>query len=59
MQEDIQNYSPTVMFSGTPCIKIYLCWRAFYNNVLGELEEYATNLFGYDKMLAMNTGIKK
>ncbi|XP_023342206.1 ornithine aminotransferase, mitochondrial isoform X3 [Eurytemora carolleeae] len=32
--------------------------RAFYNNVLGELEEYATNLFGYDKMLAMNTGVE-
>ena len=21
MEEDIQNYSPTVMFRGTPCIK--------------------------------------
>ncbi len=30
--------------------------RAFYNNVLGEWEEYMTNLFGYDKMLPMNSG---
>lgn len=30
--------------------------RAFYNNVLGEFEKYATELFGYDKLLPMNTG---
>ncbi|MBE9511227.1 MAG: ornithine--oxo-acid transaminase [Bacteroidetes bacterium] len=30
--------------------------RAFYNNVLGEYEEYITNYFGYDKILPMNTG---
>jgi ornithine--oxo-acid transaminase len=30
--------------------------RAFYNNVLGELEEYITRLFGYDKVLPMNSG---
>lgn len=30
--------------------------RAFYNNVLGEWEEYMTRLFGYDKVLAMNSG---
>ena len=30
--------------------------RAFYNNVLGEYEEYVTQLFGYDKVLPMNTG---
>ena len=30
--------------------------RAFYNNVLGEYEEYITSLFGYDKVLPMNTG---
>ena len=30
--------------------------RAFYNNVLGEWEEYMTKLFGYDKMLPMNSG---
>lgn len=31
--------------------------RAFYNNVLGPYEEYITTLFGYDKVLPMNTGI--
>ncbi|GAB4201506.1 MAG: ornithine--oxo-acid transaminase [Bacteroidia bacterium] len=30
--------------------------RAFYNNVLGEFEKFATELFGYDKLLPMNTG---
>ncbi|KAK2163775.1 hypothetical protein LSH36_74g05011 [Paralvinella palmiformis] len=32
--------------------------RAFYNNVLGEYEEYVTQLFGYDKVLPMNTGVE-
>ena len=30
--------------------------RAFYNNALGEWEEYMTRLFGYDRMLPMNSG---
>ncbi len=30
--------------------------RAFYNNVLGEFEEFVTKFFGYDKVLPMNTG---
>lgn len=30
--------------------------RAFYNDVLGEYEEYITKYFGYDKVLPMNTG---
>ncbi|NLA24113.1 MAG: ornithine--oxo-acid transaminase, partial [Bacteroidales bacterium] len=36
--------------------KLTLTSRAFYNNVLGEFEEYITKYFGYDKVLAMNTG---
>lgn len=32
--------------------------RAFYNNVLGEYEKYVTELFGYDKVLPMNTGVE-
>lgn len=32
--------------------------RAFYNNVLGEYEKYITELFGYDKILPMNTGVE-
>ena len=31
--------------------------RAFHNNVLGEFEQYACELFGYDKLLPMNTGL--
>lgn len=30
--------------------------RAFYNNVLGEFEQKLTQLFGYEKVLPMNTG---
>ena len=30
--------------------------RAFYNNVLGEYEEFITRFFGFDKVLPMNTG---
>ncbi len=36
--------------------KLALTSRAYYNNVLGEWEEYTTRLFGYDKMLPMNSG---
>lgn len=32
--------------------------RAFHNNVLGPFEEYITKLFGYDKILPMNTGVE-
>jgi len=30
--------------------------RAFYNDVLGKYEQYATSYFGFDKLLPMNTG---
>lgn len=30
--------------------------RAFYSDVLGEYEEFITRLFGYEKVLPMNTG---
>jgi ornithine--oxo-acid transaminase len=30
--------------------------RAFYNDMLGSFEKYATETFGYDKLLPMNTG---
>jgi len=30
--------------------------RAFYNDVLGPYEKYATQYFGFDKLLPMNTG---
>jgi ornithine--oxo-acid transaminase len=36
--------------------KLTLTSRAFYNNCLGEFEEYVTKYFGYDKVLPMNTG---
>lgn len=36
--------------------KLALTSRAFYNNVLGEYEKFITSLFGYDKVLPMNTG---
>lgn len=36
--------------------KLTLTSRAFYNDVLGEFEQYITGYFGYDKVLPMNTG---
>lgn len=38
--------------------KLTLTSRAFFNNVLGEYEQYITQLFGYDKVLPMNTGVE-
>jgi len=38
--------------------KLTLTSRAFHNNVLGEFEKYITSLFGYDKVLPMNTGVE-
>jgi ornithine--oxo-acid transaminase len=36
--------------------KLALTSRAFYNNVLGDWEEFITKIFGYDKVLPMNSG---
>jgi ornithine--oxo-acid transaminase len=36
--------------------KLTLTSRAFYNDQLGEYEEYVTKYFGFDKVLPMNTG---
>jgi ornithine--oxo-acid transaminase len=38
--------------------KLTLTSRAFYNNILGEYEKFITKLFGYDKVLPMNTGVE-
>lgn len=32
--------------------------RAFYSDVLGEYAKYITEMFGYDKVLPMNTGVE-
>lgn len=32
--------------------------RAFYNNILGEYEQFITSYFGYDKVLPINTGVE-
>lgn len=36
--------------------RLALTSRAFYNNILGEWEEFMTKLFGYDRVLPMNSG---
>jgi len=36
--------------------RLTLTSRAFYSSPLGEFEEYLTKLFGYDKVLPMNSG---
>ena len=38
--------------------KLTLTSRAFYNNKLGEFEKFITELFGYQKVLVMNTGVE-
>ncbi len=40
----------------TQATKLTLTSRAFFNDVLGEYEQYITNYFGYQKVLPMNTG---
>ncbi len=37
-------------------LRLTLTSRAFFNNVLGEAEEYIAKYFGYDKVLMMNSG---
>ncbi len=38
--------------------KLTLTSRAFHSDLLGEYEQYITQLFGYDKVLPMNTGVE-
>ncbi len=38
--------------------KLTLTSRAFHNNLLGEYEEFMAKLFGYDKILPMNSGVE-
>jgi ornithine--oxo-acid transaminase len=38
--------------------RLTLTSRAFHNDQLGEYERLITNLFGYDKVLPMNTGVE-
>lgn len=38
--------------------RLTLTSRAFHNDVLGHYEQYITGLFGYDKVLPMNTGVE-
>lgn len=38
--------------------KLTLTSRAYYNNLLGEYEEFITGYFGYQKVLPMNTGVE-
>lgn len=38
--------------------QLTLTSRAFYNDLLGEFEKLITSLFGYDKVLPMNTGVE-
>jgi ornithine--oxo-acid transaminase len=38
--------------------RLTLTSRAFHNDMLGVFEEYVTQYFGYDRVLAMNTGVE-
>ncbi|XP_063963488.1 ornithine aminotransferase, mitochondrial-like [Lytechinus pictus] len=52
------NHPKIVQAMQDQCQVLSLTSRAFYNDVLGEYEEYITKLFGYDKVLPMNTGVE-
>lgn len=38
--------------------KLTLTSRAFHNDIFGEYAKFVTRLFGYDKVLPMNTGVE-
>ena len=38
--------------------KLPIISRAFYSDILGEYEKFITELFGYSKVLPMNTGVE-
>lgn len=38
--------------------QLTLTSRAFYNNVLGPFEKFITSVFGFDKVLPMNSGVE-
>jgi ornithine--oxo-acid transaminase len=38
--------------------KLTLTSRAFHSNLLGEFAQYITSMFGYDKVLPMNSGVE-
>eukprot|EP00975_Prorocentrum_lima_P019631 4130703-Prorocentrum_lima.AAC.1 len=38
--------------------KLTLTSRAFYSDALGEYAKYACDLFGYERLLPMNTGVE-
>lgn len=38
--------------------RLTLTSRAFHNDVLGQYEQFITDLFGYDRVLPMNTGVE-
>ena len=38
--------------------KLTLTSRAFFNDLLGKYEAFMTDIFGYDKLLPMNTGVE-
>ncbi|TRY59406.1 hypothetical protein DNTS_004312 [Danionella cerebrum] len=38
--------------------KLTLCSRAFYSDTLGEYAHFITQLFGYQRVLPMNTGVE-
>ncbi|WP_256007265.1 ornithine--oxo-acid transaminase [Pedobacter deserti] len=42
----------------TQAQRLTLTSRAFYNDKLGDLEQYMSKLFGYEKVLIMNSGVE-
>lgn len=43
---------------GEKVIQLLLLFRAFYTDKLGVYEKMMTELFGFDRLLPMNTGVE-
>lgn len=52
------SFKPVPLLRASPCIVAYTNNHDSISDILGEYEQYITNLFGYDKVLPMNTGVE-
>ncbi|VDN17269.1 unnamed protein product [Gongylonema pulchrum] len=52
------NYKPIPVALKEQADVLTLTSRAFYNNLLGDYEAFLTDVFGYDKVLPMNSGVE-
>ena len=60
MEEDIQNYSPTVMFRGTPCVyKFEKCELVYFRTIVSKLSSSVFNSVYYKMTILFNLEVLK